>query len=476
MNCEVSSFELVVLGSGPAGQKAAIQAAKAGRSVALVEGQAAVGGHCVQYGTIPSKTLRETALSLLAFRRRSAECYEVEATEDLKMRSLMRRLDTVVRAHQETSKDQLQRNGVTVVHGLGHFVDPHVIEVQQVGGRCQHLRARFVVIATGSRPRTPEGIPIDHSQILDSDSVLSLNYLPRSLVVLGAGVIACEYASTFAALGVHVTIVDAAPRPLSFIDPELSAGFQAAFERSGGVFLGGRKPQRVVADGVAQVEITLDDGQLLTCEKAFVALGRVASVQGLNLDAVGVRITPRGQIEVDDVLRTSVPHIYAAGDVIGPPALAASSMEQGRRAVCHALGLPLGLPPELIPIGIYTIPEIASVGLSEAQAREQHGDVIVGRASFREVARGQIAAIEDGGLKLIADSAGRRLLGAAVVGEGAADLISVAQMALVAALDVETFVDNVFNFPTLTEGYRVAALDAIKQRRIREISAPILAG
>ncbi len=464
MHSEIQAFQVVVLGTGPAGQKAAIQAAKAGRRVAIVEMQTHAGGACVQYGTIPSKTLRETALALLAFKRRSAGCYQVEAPEDLKIRSLMRRLDEVVSAHQQTSRDQLQRNGVTLIHGRGQFIDPHTLEIVQAGGRCLRLQAELVVIATGSRPRAPEGIPVDHTQILDSDSLLSLNYLPGSMTVLGSGVIACEYASIFATLGVKVTIADSAVRPLAFIDPELSARFADSFVASGGTFLGNRKYSRVEPDGVASVTTHFEDGGTVTSEKLFVALGRLANVAGLRLDAAGVTTTKRGHIEVDENLRTSVSHIYAAGDVIGPPALAASSMEQGRRAVCHAFGIPLATAPDLIPVGIYTIPEISSVGLSEAEAQERYGEVIVGRAPFREVARGQIAGIEDGFLKLISDAAGQRLLGVHIVGEGAADLISVGQMALLAGFGIDTFIDNIFNFPTLTESYRVAALDIVKQR------------
>lgn len=464
MHNQIQSFQVVVLGTGPAGQKAAIQAAKAGRLVAIVEMQTHAGGACVQYGTIPSKTLRETALALLAFKRRSAGCYQVEAPEDLKILSLMRRLDEVVRAHQSTSRDQLQRNGVSLIHGRAQFIDPHTLEVVQAGGRRLQLQAELVVIATGSRPRAPEGIPVDHTQVLDSDSLLSLNYLPSSMTVLGSGVIACEYASIFATLGVKVTIADSAARPLAFIDPELSACFADSLLARGGTFLGNRKYTRVEPDGVASVTTHFEDGGAVTSEKLFVALGRLANVQGLRLEAAGVTTTKRGHIEVDENLRTVVSHIYAAGDVIGPPALAASAMEQGRRAVCHALGIPLATAPELIPVGIYTIPEISSVGLSEAEARQRCGAVLVGRAPFREVARGQIAGIEDGFLKLISDGAGQRLLGVHIVGEGAADLISVGQMALLAGLDIDAFVDNIFNFPTLTESYRVAALDIVKQR------------
>lgn len=457
-------FDVIVVGSGPAGQKAAIQAAKAGRRVAVIEQEAHVGGACVHLGTIPSKTLRETAQALLSFRRRSGDCFQIEAREDLKIQSLMRRLEQVVAGHQETVRQHFARNAVAVVRGRARFLDPWQLQVVQVGGATRTLRGEIIVIASGSRPREPEGMTIDHTHVLDSDSILSMNYLPQSLTVLGAGVIACEYASIFAALGVAVTIVDSGPRPLAFLDAELTALFLQAFARVGGTFIGQRRIERVESDGVVAVDVTLAGGETITSEKVLVALGRVANVAGLNIAAAGLTTTGRGVIAVDETLRTSQPHIFAAGDVIGPPALAASAMEQGRRAVCHALGLAVGATAETIPVGIYTIPEMSSVGLSEDQARERHGEVIVGRASFGELARGQIAALDDGLLKLIVASDGRTLLGVQIVGEGATDLIHVGQLALVGQMPVDTFVDNIFNFPTLTEAYRVAALDVIKQR------------
>lgn len=464
MICETKRYDTVVIGSGPAGQKAAIQAAKAGCRVMVVELQPEVGGACVQHGTIPSKTLRETALNLVAFRRRSAGAFQVELQDETKMQSLMRRLDQVVRAHHRIALEQLTRNHVDVIHGRASFVAAHSVEVVQPGGRCCRLTADYFVIASGSRPREPESIVIDHSQVFDSDSLLSLNYLPRSLTVLGSGVIASEYASTFAALGVDVTMADGAARPLSFIDPELSERFTASFQAAGGTFRAGVRVASVTPDGLGLVETRFADGSLVISEKVLVALGRVASVRGLNLEKIGIRITPRGHVEVDQNLCTAQPHIYAVGDVIGPPALAASAMEQGRRAMCHALSLPLPGAPELLPVGIYTIPEISCVGLSEADAIASYGSAIVGRALFSEVARGMIAGIEDGFLKLVCAPDGRKLLGIHVVGEGAAELIAAGQLALLHGDDVDLFIENIFNFPTLTEAYRVAALDVVKQR------------
>lgn len=459
-------FDVIVIGSGPAGQKAAVQAAKAGRSVAVVERETGVGGACVHHGTIPSKTLRETAAYLVSLQRRVRNVMEIEIPPELQLRSLMGRMESVVEAHSRFMGEQLNRNGIVQLHGRGRFVDRNTVEVQSVRGDVHRYAADITVVATGSRPRTPPEIPIDHEHIFDSDSILSMTYLPESLVVLGAGVIASEYASIFAALGVRVTMVDRGVRPMAFMDGELVDRFVAEFESHEGCrFVGGVRAQSVVWDGVSQVVTGLDDSQVLSSEKVLCALGRVANLETLNLEAVGLQATERGLLRVDEHCRTAVPNIYAVGDVIGAPSLASSSMEQGRRAIRHALKLPVGSPPEMIPAGIYTIPEMSSVGLDAAAAEQRHGGCIVGRAPFEELARGQIGCITDGLLKLIADADGRRLLGAQIIGEGSTELIHLAQMGLVNQQDVDVYVENIFNFPTLAEAYRVAALDVIRQRQ-----------
>lgn len=459
-------FDVVVVGSGPAGQKAAIQGVKAGRRVAVVERESSVGGACVHRGTIPSKSLRDAALRAVDGRPGPAAGAEGEASE-VEIASLTGRVDRVVRAHAGYMARQLERNGVHVLHGKGRFVSPHELVVLGVRGARRSVTADFFVIATGSRPRAPRDVPVDHDNVMDSDSILSMTYLPRSLTVLGGGVIASEYASIFAKLGVAVTMIDSSGRPLRFLDAEMTESFVAGFEANGGRHVGGRKIAGVAWDGICTVRTTLEDGEVVESDKLLVALGRVANVEDLGLAEAGLEVDQRGLLRVDQFCRTSQPHIYAAGDVIGPPALASTSMEQGRRAVCHALGLEPGQPPELSPMGIYTIPEIACVGLDEAEARRRHGDVLVGRARFDEVARGQISGVTDGLLKLVADGEGRRLLGAHIVGEGATELIHVAQMALIAGFEVDAFVENIFNFPTFAEAYRVAALDLVKHRQRR---------
>lgn len=464
---ERAHFDWVVIGAGPAGQKAAIQGAKEGRRVLVVDQGRAPGGECVNRGTIPSKTLRETAQHYAALARSSAGALHCELSPDVQLAGLMLRLDAVRDAHARTLSGQLQRNGVEFRQSRARFVGERELELRTPGGGRSLVTGEKVFIAAGSRPRTPDDVPVDHDLVLDSDSILSLVYLPRSLVVLGAGVIAVEFASIFASLGVAVTIVDRFPLPVGFMDPDLSRGFVRAFEARGGRFLGETKYRRVQGDGLGQVEVELETGEVLRAEKVLSALGRVANLKGLALEATGLAPTERGHLAVDAHGETKVRGIYACGDVVGPPALASTSMEQGRRAARHALGRPV--PDEelgMVPCGIYTIPELASVGLTETQARARHGAILIGRADFCELARGMIQGADEGFLKLITDTTGTHILGCHVLGDGAAELVHLAELAMLGGLPVDTFVDRTFNFPTLAEAYRVAALDVLSQRVI----------
>jgi NAD(P) transhydrogenase len=470
-----TAFDIVIVGGGPAGHGAALHAAHHGRRVLLIERETSIGGACVARGTIPSKTLRETALALTGFRRRSGNVCEVAMGEDVQVASLMMRLEQVVTAHQASMKAQLERAEVVRWHGRAKFVDATTLSVTGVDRSVRQVKAKIIIIATGSRPRTPPEIPIDHQHVLDSDSILSLIYLPRSLTVLGAGVIACEYASIFAALGTRVTMIDRGERPLAFLDPELTTCFTEALAATGSRFIGKAVTGKVEWDGLGEVVTTLADGAVIRSEKLLCTLGRVANLEELDLPAAGLAPTPRGLLPVDKDLRTTVPHIYGVGDVIGPPSLASASMDQGRRAVCHALGLPTGVSPELIPMGIYAIPELSSVGLTEEEARKRHGGAIVGRARFSDIARGHIAAIQDGLLKLVTDADGRKLLGVQVAGEGAAELVGIGQMALIAGMDVDVFIANTFNFPTLAEAYRLAAMEVVFQREASATTRTALA-
>ena len=463
-----NAYDIVVVGSGPAGQKAAIQGAKAGKKVVLIEQEQGIGGNCVYRGTIPSKTLRETAVQFERLKR-STEVFEGRLRLDLPMSVLLHRLDEVVKAHECYMADQLTRNSVTYRHGRARFLSPHEVELETIDGACQALRADTIVLATGSRPRSIPEIPVDHEHVLDSDSILSMIYLPRSLTVLGGGVIACEYASTFALLGVEVTLIDRAQRPLSFMDAEIVEVFQRSIERQGGRFYVGQTVKEVVWDGVSSVVARLANGMAVKSEKMLVALGRQPNIEELNLEAAGLTLDEKGRIPVNEYGQTPVPHIFAAGDMLGrPPALASQAMEDGRRAVSHALGLPVGDSLNQVPIGIYTIPEIASIGLDEEQAAARYRGPLVGRARFTEIAKGQITGSCDGLLKLIADPSGERLLGVQIVGEHATELIHLGQMALQDGATIDRFIDSIFSFPTFAEGYRVAALDILGQRRKRQ--------
>ena len=463
-----NAYDIVVVGSGPAGQKAAIQGAKAGKKVVLIEQEQGIGGNCVYRGTIPSKTLRETALQFERLKR-SSEVFEGRLRLDVPMAVLLHRLDEVVKAHECYMADQLARNGVIYRHGRARFLSPHEVQLEAIDGACQALWAETIVLATGSRPRSIPEIPVDHEHVLDSDSILSMIYLPRSLTVLGGGVVACEYASTFALLGVEVTLIDRAQRPLSFMDAEIVEVFQRSIERQGGRFYVGQTVKEVVWDGVSSVVARLANGMAVKSEKMLVALGRQPNIEELNLEAAGLTLDEKGRIPVNEYGQTPVPHIFAAGDMLGrPPALASQAMEDGRRAVSHALGLPVGDSLNQVPIGIYTIPEIASIGLDEEQAAARYRGPLVGRARFTEIAKGQITGACDGLLKLIADPSGERLLGVQIVGEHATELIHLGQMALQDGATIDRFIDSIFSFPTFAEGYRVAALDILGQRRKRQ--------
>lgn len=466
------AYDVVVIGSGPAGQNAALEAADLGARVLVIERERQVGGACVQYGTIPSKTLRETAVTLTAFRRRSGNVYRISRDRELCISSLMTRLDQVVTAHHETTGRCLELAGVERAHGRASFLSDHEVAIQSVTGATTVVTGEKIVVATGSRPRSPDNICVDHENILDSDSILAMTYLPQSLLVLGGGVIACEYASTFASLGVEVTIVDKWPTPLGFLDPELVEVFTTGLTGYGGIFLGNRVLKSMHWDGVSSVVVSIENGEVLRAEKALVAQGRVANLDVLQIQNAGLEVTDRGLLAVNDFCQTDVDNIYAVGDTIGPPALASASMEQGRRAIRHALTGAENTAWGLIPTGIYTIPELATVGMDEKQAAKKFGGSIVGRANYDRLARAHIMAADNGLLKLIADPHGDKLLGVQAAGDGATELVSMGQIAIVGNMSVDTFATSTFNFPTLAEAYRIAALEIIHQRE----TTPTIAG
>lgn len=456
-------YDMIVVGSGPAGQKAAVQASLSGKHVALVEKTREVGGACVHRGTIPSKTLRENALRVKNMRQNAAIA-NFELAEDLELITLINRLEEVLNAHDHYMRKQMERCDIDIIHGRAKFITDTQIEVIKVRGEPSLLESEHIVIATGSFPRTPSNIAIDHEHLFDSDSILSMMYLPKSLTVLGGGVIASEYASIFQALGVKVTMIDKYPQPLGFLDEDLTKRFVSAFESMGGTWLGGKTVVEADWNHLDAVVTTCDDGTVIESDKLLCAAGRIANVADLDIEKAGLCLNEKGLISVDDNLCTAVSTIYAAGDVIGSPSLASASMEQGRRATCNALAIPTGKMSSQFPVGIYSIPELSSIGLSESQARKDFGDIIVGKSYFDEIARGQISGIQEGMLKIVCDAKGRKILGVMIVGEGATELIHIGQMALICDKEIDVFVDNIFNFPTLAEAYRVVALDIIDQR------------
>ena len=443
-------YDVAVIGSGPAGQKAAVQAAKAGQRVAIIEQDSLFGGACVHRGTIPSKTLRENALRVKNMRQNVA-LVDFKLGEDTEMATLVDRLDEVLKAHDGFMRQQIDRNKIERIHGRVSFVDNQTLLINRVGGETSEITSNKVIIATGSYPRHPDNIPVDHEHIFDSDSILSMLYLPSSLTVLGGGVIASEYASIFQALGVKVTMIDRYPTPLGFLDSDMTDRFVQEFEAMGGTWLGNQKVQKVHWNGVSEVITECEDGTIVRSQKLLCAAGRLANVKDLQLQNAGLMVNERGLISVDEQLRTVVSNIYAAGDVIGPPSLASASMEQGRRASCNALGIKIGDSSQLIPAGIYGVPELSSVGLTEQQAREQYGDVIVGKANFSEVARGQISGNTGGMLKIVSDPQGDAILGVMLVGESSTEVVHIGHMAMLCHAKVDIFIESTFNFPTLAE-------------------------
>ncbi|MFT5693362.1 MAG: NAD(P) transhydrogenase [Oceanicoccus sp.] len=460
---DTNHYDIIVIGSGPAGQKAAVQAAKEQKKVAMVEVDKVLGGACVHWGTIPSKTLRENALRISNLRRH-AELFSFSLRTDMEMAALIDNMHSVISAHDEYIQKQIGRNNIEWIRGRASFVDATTINLLMPGGKTQRLSADYFVIATGSVPRQLDNIDVDHEHVYDSDSILSMIYLPQTLTVLGGGVIASEYASIFASLGVKVTMIDRYPRPLGFLDAALTDRFVHAFESEDAQFIPNAVVKRVYWDGVSKVVTELEDGREFVSEKLLAAAGRVANIRGLNIENAGVSLNESGIIPVDRFFKTVVDNIYAAGDVVGPPSLASVSMEQGRRASCAALGLDMSEMTNTIPGGIYAIPELSTVGISESQAVEDYGNPIVGVARFDEIARGQISGVQDGLLRLIADPQGKKLLGVQIIGEGATELIHIGQMGLLSNMDIDAFVDNIFNFPTMAEAYRVAALHIVGQR------------
>jgi NAD(P) transhydrogenase len=459
----MTSYDILVIGSGPAGQKAAIQAAKLRKRVAIIEKEPVVGGASVNTGTLPSKTLKDAIYYLHGFKLRSFPNVTYSLKKTLTFRDLMTRKDLVTRKELDVVTNQLERNDVDIVHGLASFVDPHTIQVVQRTGRVEQYQAPHFVIATGSRPRAAEGIPFNNVTVCDSDSILSTETIPKTMVVVGGGVIGCEYASMFAAFGIKVTLLERRTELLRFVDQEIVQALIYQMRTSGVTLRLGEEIAEVALDERNRPVTSLKSGKTIVADMLLYAMGRLANTDELNLGAVGLSTDGLGQLKVNEFYQTDVPHIYAAGDVIGFPALASTSMEQGRLATCHAFQVPQSTLPKMMPYGIYTIPEISTVGKNEEELTAQGVPYEVGRAFYREIARGQIFGDLEGLLKLIFHRDTMQLLGVHIIGEGATELIHIGQGVLTYSGTVDFFVHNVFNYPTLAECYRTAALDGINR-------------
>ncbi len=456
---DAQNFDFIIIGSGPAGQRAAIQAAKFGKRVCLIERQKNIGGVTVHSGTIPSKTLREAILYLTGWRQRGFYGRDYRLKNHVTAGDLLQRLSVTIRHEIEVINDQLNRNGVTIVYGTASFEDTKTIRVEDDTGKLSKYRSKKILIATGTRPRRPADIPFDDQTVFDSDGLLHLRQIPKSITVVGAGVIGVEYASMFKALDMEVTLVNERPTILGFIDQEIMSEFLHILRDNGMDLRTGEKITGVDRK-TGSVVTTLEGGRKIESKALLFTAGRKGCTSSLKLENAGITANDRHYLQVDKYFRTSVPHIYAAGDVIGFPSLASTSMEQGRWVACHAFGQPLEQTNHLFPYGIYSVPEISMIGKTEQELIENHIPYETGISRFRETARGQILGLRVGLLKMLVSIEDRRILGVHIVGEGATELIHIGQTAMILGGKLDYFVDNVFNYPTLAENYKVAALDA----------------
>ncbi|MFE5874688.1 Si-specific NAD(P)(+) transhydrogenase [Rhodococcus sp. NPDC056506] len=458
-------YDLVVIGSGPGGQKAAIAAAKLGKRVAMVEKGNMLGGVCVNTGTIPSKTLREAVLYLTGMNQRELYGASYRVKENITPADLLARTQHVITKEIEVVRSQLLRNRVELLVGVGSFVDEHTILVEDASrGDKMTITAKFVVIATGTLPARPSGVSFDSHRVLDSDGILDLTSIPTTMVVVGAGVIGIEYASMFAALGTKVTVVEKRTSMLDFCDPEVIESLRFHLRDLAVTFRFGEEVTAVDV-GANGTLTTLRSGKQIPAETVMYSAGRQGLTAPLALENAGLEADERGRIYVDDNFRTKVEHIYAVGDVIGFPALAATSMDQGRLAAYHAFDEPGAKLMDLQPIGIYSIPEVSYVGATEVDLTKESVPYEVGVSRYRELARGQIGGDTYGMLKLLVSTDDLKLLGVHIFGSGATDLVHIGQAVMGCGGTVEYLVDAVFNYPTLSEAYKVAALDVMNKIR-----------
>jgi NAD(P) transhydrogenase len=456
------AYDLVVIGSGPAGQKGAIAAAKLGKRVAIVDRRERIGGVCLHTGTIPSKTLREAILYLSGFGQRAFYGRDYTVKDEISVADLASRVQMVTNRELEVIRAQLKRNRVTAVDGTASFLDPHRLEVATSNGSAL-LTAEHVLIACGTRPAESPTVPVDGRRILNSDQLLTLDRLPREMVVVGAGVIGLEYASMMTALNIKVTIIEQRPTILDFVDREMVESLYYFMRQRGATFRLGEKVVSVEVDDRERVVANLESGKRVHGDALLYTVGRQANSDLLNLPAAGLSADPRGRIPVNEHFQTPVPHIYAGGDVIGFPSLASTSMEQGRLASCHMFGTYCESRREALPYGIYTIPEISMVGRTEQELTAERIPYEIGQSKYEELAKGQMLGAEIGLLKILFDPRTHKILGVHAIGESAAEIIHIGQAVLALGGTIEYFRDTTFNYPTLAEAYKVAGLDGLNR-------------
>jgi NAD(P) transhydrogenase len=466
-------FDLVVIGAGPAGEKGAAQAAYVGKRVCLVERAPKPGGAAVNTGTIPSKTLRESALYFSGLRQRGLHAVDVRVKPGIAISDFMQRERSVIETEWGIIAENIERHGITAIQGSAHFIDAQTIEVSRYGIAPRRISAPHFLVATGSAPLPPAGYVVDGEVVVDSDSVLTLQRIPGSMIVVGGGVIGCEFACMFAALGVRVTLVNARSRLVAHLDHEASDALRQAMTARLDIAVHGNADVANVQVANGRAHVTLSDGVALDADVVLVCTGRVGNAGTLGLDALGVRFDERGFIQVDSHFRTAVPHISAAGDAIGFPALASASIEQARVAVCHAFELQYKRRvSEILPYCVWTIPEVATVGQSEESLHAHGIPCETGRASFRLNPRGQILGATEGFVKLVFHPEDQRLFGVTIVGEGASELIHVGMTVLAYGGTIDYFIQAAFSFPSLTDAYKYAAYDGLQRLQRRHARLP----
>jgi NAD(P) transhydrogenase len=465
-------YDLAVIGGGPAGEKGAAQAAYFGKRVALVEATPFLGGAGINTGTIPSKTLRESALYFSGLRQRGLYGIDYRLKKDVEVQDFLFREQEVVRSLRAVVRQNVERHGIDLIHGRARFVDAHTLEVAPLdGGAPLALRADVILVATGSIPSRSPGIPFEDVRVYDSDEILEMATMPRSMAVVGAGVIGCEYATMFAALGIEMALIDGRDRLLTFLDGEMAEGLRLRMTLLGIDVRLGESVGAYVPTPTG-VTLELERGGTLEVDSVLVAAGRLGNTAGLGLDRIGLPVGERGHLAVNEHYQTAIPHVYAAGDVIGFPSLAATSMEQARVAMVHAFDLKYKTRvTPVVPLAVYTIPEVAMVGETEESCREKNVDYAVGRAVYRANARGQITGDLTGQIKLVFRADDKRVLGVHVIGEIASELVHVGMMVVAAGGTIDAFINAVFNYPTLSDAYKYAAYDGLGHLARRNASA-----